>query len=205
MPGPYRGYLTQRTTQQNHAKPRHQLSDRDQRAQQCLKAKLSKAQIHDVAYITLGSTALQTVQQTFDPGFQVLFHLSSLQVLAEKGTIPTLYVIQTGRHCMPTADYYFSNIKPDPIVIPPCSENKDAALTKQQQVEDPISEDQSPLKPGETRVSPSAILTNTRPVLDITNTTVTSELDLCPAFHSLNLCSLEKDSDPYGREKSIAK
>ena len=69
MPGPYRGYLTQRTTQQNHVKPRHQLSDRDQRAQQCLKDKVSKAQICDIAYITLGSTALQMVQQTFDPGF----------------------------------------------------------------------------------------------------------------------------------------
>ena len=150
MPGPYKRYSTQRTTQQNHAKPRHQPSERDQRAQQHLKDKVSKAQIHDIAYITLGSTALQKVQQTFDPGFPVLFHLSSLQLSAEKGTIPTLHVIQTGRHCKPTADYYFSSIKPDPIVIPPNSENNDTGSIKQQQPEDPIPEDQSPLRLGET-------------------------------------------------------
>ena len=98
----------------------------------------------------MGSAALWAVQQTFDPGVQVLFHLSSLQVSAEKGTIPTLFVIQMGRHCMPTADYYFSNVKPDPIVIPPHSENKDTARTKQQQAEDPSPEDPSPLRPGET-------------------------------------------------------
>ena len=57
MPGPYKGYSTQRT-QQNYAKPRHQLSDRDQRAQQHLKDKISKAQICDIAHITLGRAAL---------------------------------------------------------------------------------------------------------------------------------------------------
>ena len=34
-------------------------------------------------------------------------------------TIPTLFVIQEGRHCMPTTDYYFTNIQTDPIKIPP--------------------------------------------------------------------------------------
>ena len=49
MPGPYKGYSTQRTTKQNYAKPRHQPSDGDQKAQQCLKDKVSKAQIRDIA------------------------------------------------------------------------------------------------------------------------------------------------------------
>ena len=42
MPGPCGGYSTQQTTQQKHAKPRHQSSDRDQRAQQRLKDKAFK-------------------------------------------------------------------------------------------------------------------------------------------------------------------
>ena len=58
MPDPYEGYSTQRTTQQNYAKPRHQPSDRDQKAQQCLKDRVSKTQIHNITYITLGKTAL---------------------------------------------------------------------------------------------------------------------------------------------------
>ena len=78
---------------------------------------------------------------------------------------------------MPTADYYFSSIKLDPIVIPSHSENNDTVSTKQQQSEDPIPEDPSPPRPGETWVYPSAIATNKTPVLDLTNTTVTSELD----------------------------
>ena len=32
-------------------------------------------------------------------------------------TIPMLFVIQEGRHCMPTTDYYFTNIQPDPIIV----------------------------------------------------------------------------------------
>ena len=112
MPGPYKGYSTQCTTQQEHAKLRHQPSDRDQRARQRLKNKAFKAKIKSSAYITLGPATLHTVHQTFDPGFPVSFHLSSLIISTSTGTIPTLYVIQKDRHCVPTVDYYFTNIKP---------------------------------------------------------------------------------------------
>ena len=45
MPTPYKGYSFQRTIQQKYTQPRHQPSDRDQEAQQCLKAKAARAQI----------------------------------------------------------------------------------------------------------------------------------------------------------------
>ena len=61
---------------------------------------------------------------------------------------------------MPTADYYFTNIKPDPIEIPPCIEKKDTTSTQQQQAEDPMEEDLPPLRPGETHVYLSAIAAN---------------------------------------------
>ena len=73
MPGPYKGFLTQRTTQQ-HAKPRHQPSDRDQRARDRLRNKVSAFQAK-IKYIALGAAALQTVYQTFDPDLPVTFHL----------------------------------------------------------------------------------------------------------------------------------
>ena len=119
MPGSYRGFLTQRTTKQEHTKPRHQPSDRDQRARDRLRNKASafQAKIKRPAYIALGAAALQTVYQTFDPDFPVSFHLPTLAT--ETATIPTLYVIQKDRHCMPTSDYYFKNIQLDPIIIPP--------------------------------------------------------------------------------------
>ena len=104
MPGPYKGFSTQHTTQQQHAKPRHQPSDRDQRARDRLRNKVSafQAKIKSPAYIALGATALQTVYQTFDPDFPVMFHLPTLTTKTDTNTIPMLYVIQEDRHCMPT-------------------------------------------------------------------------------------------------------
>ena len=80
MLSPYKGFLTQCTTQQQHTKPRHQPSDRDQRARDRLRNKVSafQAKIKSPAYIVLGPTALQTVYQTFDPDLQVSLHLPTL-------------------------------------------------------------------------------------------------------------------------------
>ena len=73
MPGPYKGFLTQLTTKQEHTKPRHQPSDRDQRARDRLRNKASafQAKIKSPAYIALGAAALHTVYQTFDPDFPI--------------------------------------------------------------------------------------------------------------------------------------
>ena len=107
MLGPYKGFSTKCTTQQQHAKQRHQPSDRDQRARDRLRNKVSafQAKIKSPAYIALGAAALQTVYQTFDPDFPVTFHLLMLTTKTAVNTILTLYVIQKDRHCMPTSDY----------------------------------------------------------------------------------------------------
>ena len=112
MPGLNKGFSTQRTTQQQHAKPRRQPSDRDQRARDRLRNNVStsQAKIKSPAYIALGPAALQTVYQTFDTDLPVTFHLLMLTTKPPTNTIPTLFVIQGDRHCMPTSDYYFTNI-----------------------------------------------------------------------------------------------
>ena len=46
------------------------------------------------------------------------------------------------------------------------------------------------------------IADNKIPVLDLTNSTITSEADLQTAFHLLNLCPSEADQSTHGREKS---
>ena len=43
MPGPHKGLSIQCTTQQQHAKPRHQQSDRDQQARDRLRNKVSES------------------------------------------------------------------------------------------------------------------------------------------------------------------
>ena len=125
--------MTQHTTQQQYAKPRHQPSDRDQRARDKLRNKVSAflAKIKSPAYIALGAAALQTVYQTFDPDLPVTLHLPTLPTKTDANAIPTLFVIQDDRHCMPTSDYYFTNIQPDPIHIPPHRENNSGSTSQQ--------------------------------------------------------------------------
>ena len=126
MPDPHKGVSTQWTTQQQYAKPRHQPSHRHQQARDRLRNKVSesKAKIKSRAYIQLGVKALQTVHQTFDPNIPVILHLPALaNPTADTDTIPTLFMIQEVRHCMPTTDYGFMNIQPYPIVIYPHRRN----------------------------------------------------------------------------------
>ena len=166
--------LTQRTTQQQHTKPRHQPSDRDQRARDRLRNKVSafQAKFKSPAYIALGATALQTVYQTFDPDLPATFHLPALTTKPSTNTISTLFVIQGDRHCMPTPDYYFTNIQPDPIVIPPHSENNSGSTLQHVAAKDQIPQQTDTLRPGETRVYPSMLAEKQVPVLDLTNSTI---------------------------------
>ena len=150
----------------------------------------------------MGAGALQTVYQTFDPDFPVTFHLLTLTTKTDTNTILMLYVIQEDRHCMPTSDYYFTNIQPDPIVIPPHSRNNSGSISQQVAAKDQIPQQTDTLKPGETRVYPSMLAEKEVPVLNLTNSTITSETDLSTAFHSLNLCSTEKEDPSHGRKQS---
>ena len=204
MPDPYKGFLTQHTTQQQHAKPRHQPSDRDQRVRDRLQNKASafQAKIKSPAYTALGAAALQTVYQTFDPDFPVTFYLLTLTTKTDTNTIPTLYVIQEDRHCIPTSDYYFTNIQPDPIIIPPNRGNNSSSTPQQATAKDRMPQQTDTLRPGETRVYPSMLAEKQVPVLDLTNSTITSAVDLQTAFHSLNLCSTEKEDPSHGRKQS---
>ena len=201
MPGPYKGFLTQHTTQQQHAKPRHQPSDRDQRARDRLRKKVSafQAKIKSPAYIAPGAASLQTVYQTFDPDLPVTFHLLALTTKPPTNTIPMLFVIQGDGHCMPTSDYYLTNIQQDPIVIPPCSENNSGSTSQHTAAKDQIPQQTDTLRPGETRVHPSMLAEKQVPVLDLTNSTF--KPDLQTAFHSLNLCSMEKEDPSHGRKQ----
>ena len=67
---------------------------------------------------------------------------------------------------------------------------------------DQIPQQTDTLKPGETRVYPAMLAEKQVPVLDLTNSTITSEADLQTAFHSLNLCSTEKEDPSHGRKQS---
>ena len=205
MPGPHKWVSTQRTTQQQYTKPRHQPSNRDQQARDRLRNKVSKskAKIKSCAYIQLGIKALQTVHQTFDPNIPVILHLLALtNTLVDTDTIPTLFVIQEGRHCMPTTDYYFMNIQLDPIIISPHRRNHSELSAQHAATKDQIPQQTQPLQPGKTRVYSPMLADKQVPVLDLTNSTITLQADLQTVFQSLHLCSMNEDELSHGRKES---
>ena len=151
MPGPHKGVSTQRTNQQALAKPRHQPSERDQQARDRLR---QKAKIKSRAYIQLGEKALQTVCQTFEPNIPVILHLLPLtNTTTDTDTVPTLYVIQEGINCMPATDYFFTSIKPEPIIVSRHRGNHSKLTAQQTATQDPVSQQTHPLQPGETSLS----------------------------------------------------
>ena len=58
---------------------------------------------------------------------------------------------------MPTSDYYFTNIQPDRIIIPPHRGNNSTSTPQQAAAKDPIPQQTDTLKPGKTRVYPSML------------------------------------------------
>ena len=128
---PHKGASTQCHNQQVLAKPHHQPSNRDQQATEKLK---QKAKIKSQAYIQLGEEALQIVHKTFAPDIPVILHLPALlDNTIDTNTPPTLYVIQEGINCMPTTDYFFTSIKPAPIVVTRPAVNHNKQQSKKQQ------------------------------------------------------------------------
>ena len=117
-------------------------------------------------------------------------------------TIPTLFVIQEGRHCMPTTDYYFMNIQPDPIIVSPHRKNHSKLTVQHTATKDQILQQTHPVQPGETRVYPSMLADKQVSVLDLTNSTITSQADLQTAFQSLHLCSTKEDELSHSRKES---
>ena len=172
MPGLHKGVSTQRTTQQTFAKPRHQPSERDQQARDRLR---HKAKIKSHAYIQLGEKALQTVHQIFEPNIPVILHLPALtNTTTDTDTVPTLFVIQEGINCMPTTDYFFTSIKSEPIIVS-CHRGNHSKLTAQQAAtQDQVPQQTHPLWAGETRVFPSMLVDKQVPVLNLTESSITS-------------------------------
>ena len=205
MPGPHKGVSTQHTTQQQFAKPRHQPSDQDQQARDRLRNKISKskAKIKSRAYLQLREKALQTVHQTFEPNIPVILHLPALtNTTVGTDTIPALFIIQECIHCMPTTDYFFMNIQPEPRIVSPHRRNHSEQTAQHAATKDPVSQQTHPLQPGKTRVYPSMLADKQVLVLDLTNSTITSQADLQTMFQSLYLCTTKEDKLSHGRKES---
>ena len=186
---PHKGASTQCHNQQVLAKPRHHPSDRDQQAREKLQ---QKVKIKSQAYIQLGEETLQIIHRTFQPDTLVILHLPALvdgSLDLNSNSLPTLYVIIEGINCLPTMDYFFTNIKPAPIIVTHPATHQNKPTQQQAATLDPISQQTHPSQPGVTRVYPSMLSNKQVPVLNLTETSITSQADLQDAFQSLCLCS----------------
>ena len=96
---------------------------------------------------------------------------------------------------MPTTDYFFTSIKPAPKVVTHPAANHNKPTKQQATTPDPVSQQAHPLQPGKARVYPSMLTNKQVPVLNLTETSITSQADLQDKFQSLCLCS-------HGRKES---
>ena len=105
---------------------------------------------------------------------------------------------------MPTWDYYFTSIQPEPIIIPTHWGNNSQPEPQQAAARDPTQQQTDTLQPGKTHKYPCMLSAKQVPVLDLTNTIITSATDLETAFHTLNLCPKDKEESSYGGEETSA-
>ena len=117
-------------------------------------------------------------------------------------TVPTLFIIQEGIHCMPTTDYFFTNIQPEPIIVSPNRRKHSEQTAQHAATKDPVSQQTHPLRPCKTRVYPSMLADKQVPVLNLTESTITSQTDLQTAFESIHLCPTKDDESFHGGKKS---
>ena len=103
---------------------------------------------------------------------------------------------------MPTTDYFFTSIQPEPIIVSRHRGNHSKLTVQQAATKDQVSQQTHPLWPGETRVYPSMLADKQVPVLNLTESTITSQADLQAAFQSIHLCSMTDDELSHGGEES---
>ena len=119
----------------------------------------------------------------------ILYLLALVNSTIDTNIPPTLYVTQEGVNCMPTTDYFFTSIKPAPIVVTRPTAHHNKPTVQQAATQDPVSQQTHPLQPDKTRVYPSMLTNKQVPVLNLTESSITSQADLQDAFQSLCFCS----------------
>ena len=92
-------------------------------------------------------------------------------------------------------DYFFTNIEPAPIIIECPAAHQNKSPSQQPVSGDTISQQTYPQQPDETRIYPSMLTNRQVPVLNLTETNITSHADLQDTFNSLCVCSHGRRED----------
>ena len=151
-----------------------------------------KVKVRSRVYIQLGEETLQTVHRTFQPDVPVILHLPVLtdgSLNSKSTSTPTLFVIQEGLNCLETTGYFFTNIEPALIIVKRPAVHQNKSPPQQPASGDTISQQTHPQQPDKTRIYPSMLTNRQVPVLNLTETNITSYADLQGTFNSLCVCS----------------
>ena len=96
---------------------------------------------------------------------------------------------------METTDYFFTSVKPAPIIVKHPAAHDNDPLPQQAATGDPISQQTCPQQPDKTRIYPSMLTNRQVPVLNLTETNITSQANLQDVFNSLSVCSHGRRED----------
>ena len=96
---------------------------------------------------------------------------------------------QEGLNCLETTDYFFTNIEPAPIIVERSAAHQNTSTSQQPVNGDKVSQQTHPQQPEEIRIHSSMLINRQVPVLNLTDTNITSHADLQDAFNSLCVCS----------------
>ena len=160
-------------------------------------------EINGPVFLSVGPEAKLDMPNNFDLDKPFKLHLDP----PSSKNPPLCRTIQEGKDPILTTDFYLTNTKPRPWILPSPPSNKDTSEPSGTKAADnftPVIEP-DPVQPGEIRLHSWMLYTPHTPVLDLRGETITSTLDLRDAFHGLHLCAEEPQTPaeqcPNGRRK----
>ena len=190
MPGPKRGFTTPHICATVGSMARNQPLERDRKAHEKLQERVSDFQItfDDNIYLRIGLEAKCDIYNSFDPNEPSDIHLEP----PSRDHPPLVKIKQKGKPLVYTTDFYFTNKLPSNIVVRPQGTNNNSPNTNLAEAADPTFFKADPLQPGEVCLHSWMLYTSQAPVLDLTGEHIKTKEDIKAAFHSLNLCTHDK-------------
>ena len=155
-----------------------------------MQGKVSDFQIRfdDNVYLSIGLEAKCDIYNSFDPNETYDIHLEP----PSHDHPPLVEIKQKGKPSVYTTDFYFTNKLPSNIVVRPQGTNNNSPNANQAEAADPAFFAADPLQPGEVCLHSWMLYTPQAPMLDLTGEHIKTKEDIKAAFHSLNLCTLDK-------------
>ena len=142
----------------------------------------------DNVYLSIGLEAKHDIYNSFDPDEPYNIHLEP----PSHDHPPLVKIKQKGKPLVYTTDFYFTNKLPSNIVVRPQGTNNTSPNANQAEAADPTCFAADPLQPGEVFLHLWMLYTPQAPVLHLTGEHIKTKEDIKAAFHSLNLCTHDK-------------